>query len=147
MINKKMHVDEVDTDVSLVRRLLTTQFPQWTNLPINTPKGTAPLPQAGCRGIGKILFTKYAEGETPPFINLCNFAQQIKGGSRIIFIYIKVYLESEYTFLPFQDLRHPWKKQSIQFSKILVFYKTGCSVLEIRMRFNLLVTVLKLLFT
>lgn len=29
-----MHVDEVDTDVSLVRRLLTTQFPQWTNLPI-----------------------------------------------------------------------------------------------------------------
>jgi aminoglycoside phosphotransferase (APT) family kinase protein len=34
MINKKMHVDEVDTDVSLVRRLLTTQFPQWTNLPI-----------------------------------------------------------------------------------------------------------------
>lgn len=29
-----MHVDEVDTNVSLVVRLLTTQFPQWANLPI-----------------------------------------------------------------------------------------------------------------
>lgn len=29
-----MHVDEVETDVSLVRHLLTTQFPQWANLPI-----------------------------------------------------------------------------------------------------------------
>jgi aminoglycoside phosphotransferase (APT) family kinase protein len=30
----KMHVDEVDTDVSLVRRLLAAQFPQWAGLPI-----------------------------------------------------------------------------------------------------------------
>jgi aminoglycoside phosphotransferase (APT) family kinase protein len=30
----KMHEDEVDTNVSLVARLLTTQFPQWADLPI-----------------------------------------------------------------------------------------------------------------
>jgi aminoglycoside phosphotransferase (APT) family kinase protein len=30
----KMHVDEVDIDVSLVGRLLTAQFPQWADLPI-----------------------------------------------------------------------------------------------------------------
>src|SRR5712691_8012550 len=30
----KMHVDEVDTDVSLVRRLLAEQFPQWADLPL-----------------------------------------------------------------------------------------------------------------
>ena len=30
----KMHADEVDTDASLVRRLLTKQFPQWADLPI-----------------------------------------------------------------------------------------------------------------
>src|SRR5579871_5080141 len=30
----KMHVDEVDTDVSLVGRLLAAQFPQWADLPI-----------------------------------------------------------------------------------------------------------------
>lgn len=29
-----MHDDEVDTSVSLVRRLLITQFPQWANLPV-----------------------------------------------------------------------------------------------------------------
>ena len=29
-----MHVDEVDTDPSLVRRLLTAQFPEWADLPI-----------------------------------------------------------------------------------------------------------------
>ena len=29
-----MHLDELDTDVSLVVRLLTTQFPQWANLPV-----------------------------------------------------------------------------------------------------------------
>ena len=37
----KMHVDEVNTDLSLVVRLLTTQFPQWAGLPI------APVPSAG----------------------------------------------------------------------------------------------------
>ncbi len=31
---RKMHADEVDTDVSLVRRLLAAQFPQWADLPI-----------------------------------------------------------------------------------------------------------------
>jgi aminoglycoside phosphotransferase (APT) family kinase protein len=30
----KMHDDEVDTDPSLVRRLLAAQFPQWASLPI-----------------------------------------------------------------------------------------------------------------
>jgi len=34
MTAKKMHADEVDTDVSLVRRLLAAQFPQWSDLPI-----------------------------------------------------------------------------------------------------------------
>jgi aminoglycoside phosphotransferase (APT) family kinase protein len=29
---RKMHADEVETDVSLVRRLLAAQFPQWANL-------------------------------------------------------------------------------------------------------------------
>lgn len=38
---KGMHADEVDTDVSLVRRLLTAQFPQWADLPIE------PVPSAG----------------------------------------------------------------------------------------------------
>jgi aminoglycoside phosphotransferase (APT) family kinase protein len=31
---RRMHADEVDTDASLVRRLLTTQFPQWADLRI-----------------------------------------------------------------------------------------------------------------
>jgi aminoglycoside phosphotransferase (APT) family kinase protein len=31
----KMHADEVDTDPSLVRRLLADQFPQWADLPID----------------------------------------------------------------------------------------------------------------
>ncbi len=34
MSTGKMHVDEVDTNVSLIVRLLITQFPQWANLPI-----------------------------------------------------------------------------------------------------------------
>jgi aminoglycoside phosphotransferase (APT) family kinase protein len=37
----KMHDDEVDTDVSLVRRLLAAQFSQWADLPI------APVSSAG----------------------------------------------------------------------------------------------------
>lgn len=37
----KMHADEVDTDVSLVRRLLAAQFPRWAHLPIE------PVPSAG----------------------------------------------------------------------------------------------------
>lgn len=37
----KMHADEVDTDVSLVRRLLVAQFPQWADLSIE------PVPSAG----------------------------------------------------------------------------------------------------
>lgn len=31
---RRMHADEVDTDVALVRRLLAAQFPQWAGLPI-----------------------------------------------------------------------------------------------------------------
>src|SRR5881394_3798549 len=31
---RKMHADEVETDTSLVGRLLTAQFPQWAALPI-----------------------------------------------------------------------------------------------------------------
>ncbi len=34
MATSKMHADEVDTDVSLVVRLLSAQFPQWAGLPI-----------------------------------------------------------------------------------------------------------------
>ena len=34
MGSTKMHADEVHTDASLVRRLLTAQFPQWADLPI-----------------------------------------------------------------------------------------------------------------
>jgi aminoglycoside phosphotransferase (APT) family kinase protein len=30
----KMHADEIDTSVALVKRLLTAQFPQWADLPI-----------------------------------------------------------------------------------------------------------------
>ncbi len=37
----RMHEDEVDTDTSLVRRLLAAQFPQWANLSIE------PVPSAG----------------------------------------------------------------------------------------------------
>src|SRR5262245_39121327 len=37
----KMHDKEVETDVSLVRRLLAAQFPQWANLPLE------PVPSAG----------------------------------------------------------------------------------------------------
>ena len=37
----KMHVDEVDIDVALVRRLLAAQFPQWAHLPL------APVESAG----------------------------------------------------------------------------------------------------
>lgn len=37
----KMHADEVETDVALVRRLLEAQFPQWAGLPI------APCPSSG----------------------------------------------------------------------------------------------------
>jgi aminoglycoside phosphotransferase (APT) family kinase protein len=38
----RMHADELDIDVSLVRRLLATQFAQWSALPIEpvTPRGT-----------------------------------------------------------------------------------------------------------
>jgi aminoglycoside phosphotransferase (APT) family kinase protein len=36
-----MHIDEVETGVSLVSRLLNTQFPQWADLPIE------PVPSAG----------------------------------------------------------------------------------------------------
>jgi len=41
MPTEKMHTDEVDTDVSLVGRLLAAQFPQWAELPID------PVPSAG----------------------------------------------------------------------------------------------------
>ena len=34
MCPEKMHVDQLDIDVSLVRRLLAEQFPHWTDLPI-----------------------------------------------------------------------------------------------------------------
>ena len=30
----KMHADEVETDVALMRRLLAGQFPHWADLPI-----------------------------------------------------------------------------------------------------------------
>jgi aminoglycoside phosphotransferase (APT) family kinase protein len=36
----KLHADEIDTDVSLVGRLLATQFPQWAHLPIKPVQST-----------------------------------------------------------------------------------------------------------
>src|SRR5215208_7595693 len=41
MLAGKMHADEVDTDVALVRRPLAAQFPQWADLLIQ------PVPSAG----------------------------------------------------------------------------------------------------
>lgn len=41
MGTRKMHIDEVDTDESLVRRMVDAQFPQWARLPIK------PVPSAG----------------------------------------------------------------------------------------------------
>lgn len=41
MVVAKMHADEVETDASLVRRLLVDQFPHWADLPIE------PVPSAG----------------------------------------------------------------------------------------------------
>ena len=32
----RMHADEIETDESLVRRLLAAQFPHWADLPIET---------------------------------------------------------------------------------------------------------------
>src|SRR3954451_12967067 len=37
----KMHDDEIETDVSLVRRLLAGQFPEWADLPVQ------PVPSYG----------------------------------------------------------------------------------------------------
>jgi aminoglycoside phosphotransferase (APT) family kinase protein len=34
LADRRMHADEVHTDVRLVRRLLSGQFPQWTDLPL-----------------------------------------------------------------------------------------------------------------
>jgi aminoglycoside phosphotransferase (APT) family kinase protein len=34
MCRDKMHLDEVETDESLVRRLISAQFPQWADLPV-----------------------------------------------------------------------------------------------------------------
>jgi len=41
MSTGKMHADEVETNTSLVGRLLATQFPQWADLPLE------PVPSAG----------------------------------------------------------------------------------------------------
>lgn len=41
MADRKMHADEIHTDVGLVRRLLAGQFPEWAALPLQ------PVPSAG----------------------------------------------------------------------------------------------------
>src|SRR5262245_26260638 len=41
MCARKMHADELDIGVPLVRRLLAAQFPQWMHLPVQ------PVPSAG----------------------------------------------------------------------------------------------------
>ena len=41
MSTGKMHADEIDTDISLVRRLLAAQFPRWADQPIK------PVPSGG----------------------------------------------------------------------------------------------------
>jgi aminoglycoside phosphotransferase (APT) family kinase protein len=42
MCARRMHADEVETDVPLVRRLVAAQFPEWANLPVRpvTSRGT-----------------------------------------------------------------------------------------------------------
>ena len=40
MTTGKIHADEVDIDVPLVRRLLAAQFPQWADLPIGAVRST-----------------------------------------------------------------------------------------------------------
>jgi aminoglycoside phosphotransferase (APT) family kinase protein len=40
MTTSKIHADEVDIDVPLVRRLLAAQFPQWADLPISAVQST-----------------------------------------------------------------------------------------------------------
>lgn len=37
----KMHADEVDIDASLVRRLISAQFPRWAELPVSAVRSTA----------------------------------------------------------------------------------------------------------
>jgi hypothetical protein len=39
-VNGKLHDDEVDIDVALVRRLLRTQYPHWSELPIEQVDST-----------------------------------------------------------------------------------------------------------
>jgi len=34
MVARKMHADEVETDVALARRLLAAQFPEWADMAI-----------------------------------------------------------------------------------------------------------------
>lgn len=41
MSAKKMHADEINIDVALVRRLVAEQFPQWSDLPISAVRSTA----------------------------------------------------------------------------------------------------------
>jgi len=51
----KMHADEVDTDVSLVRRLVAAQFPRWADLPIEPVRSAGRLRAVidfGCLGVG-----------------------------------------------------------------------------------------------
>lgn len=46
----RMHADEVETDVSLGRRLLATQFPHWADLPIEQVRSAGTdnaIPRAG----------------------------------------------------------------------------------------------------
>lgn len=49
----KMHVDEVDTHVSFVVRLLTAQFPQWADFPSCRNPGSIPRSTAGWLGAFK----------------------------------------------------------------------------------------------
>ena len=41
-MGKKMHIDEMEMDEALVRRLLAAQFPEWADLPLRRmePAGT-----------------------------------------------------------------------------------------------------------
>ena len=54
----KMHVDEVDIDVGLVRRLLAAQFPAWAELPL------APVLSAGECGRSRHLIKPYPPDQT-----------------------------------------------------------------------------------
>jgi hypothetical protein len=55
----KMHADEAEIDVSLVRRLLAAQFPRWADLPVE------PFPSSGTVNAVYRSVSRWIDGENP----------------------------------------------------------------------------------